>query len=109
MLTQPCGKKTVADGAIFSGKHIDEKGMPCIEDLFLDIAVLPSGQVITLDADELQDALDKGEITADDFDHAYNIHNQIINSEWVDVRFLKRLCDKLLSDFGTATTPESQE
>lgn len=55
--------------------------------------------MVTLDADELQDALDKGEITCEDFNHAYKVHDQLKDSEWVDVGFLTRLCDNLMLEF----------
>lgn len=39
-----------------------EKGRPWMDDLFLDIIVLPSGEVIEKDADELEEAFSKGVI-----------------------------------------------
>jgi len=78
---------------------IDENGMPCIDDLFLDLVVLPDGRVITIDADELQEALDGNKITIDDFNHAYKIHDQIKASKWNDVEFLTKLCEKLFIDY----------
>ena len=86
---------------ISRSNFVDENGVPCIDDSYLDLVVFPSGQVVTLDEDELQDALDKGEITQDDFNHAYTIHGQIKDSQWADVKFLTRLCDKLLLEFDT--------
>ena len=95
-----------ADGELFEwyfdisrSNFLDENGAPCIDDLYLDLVVFPSGQVVTLDADELQDALDKGEITQDDFNHAYKVHDQIKDSPWVNVEYLKNLCDNLMSKF----------
>jgi len=84
---------------ITRSNFLDEDGTPCIDDLYLDLVVFPDKRVITLDADELQDALDNGVITQDDFNHAYTIHDQLKGSEWVDVEFLKRLCDKLMLNF----------
>ena len=78
---------------------IDENGAPCIDDLFLDLVVFPDGQTVTLDADELQEALDKGEISQDDFTHAYKVHDQIICSKWVDAGFLTGFCDRVLREF----------
>jgi len=82
------------------GNFIDADGMPCINDIFLDLLVLPDGQKITLDADELQEALDKNEITAEDFGHAYRIHDEIINSEWCDPAFLIELSKRLLLEYN---------
>ena len=86
---------------ISTRNYLDGDGTPCTDDIFLDIAISADGHIATLDADELQDALDKGEIACDDFNHAYKIHDQIKNSEWVDVNFLKKLFDKLLLNFDT--------
>ena len=76
---------------------LDENGMPCIDDIFLDLVVLPDGRTITVDADELQEALDKKIITIDDFNHAYRIHDQILKSKWNDVNLLTTLSNNLLS------------
>ena len=104
-----------ADGELFEwyfdisrSNFLDENGAPCIDDLFLDLVVFPSGQVVTLDADELQEAMDKGKITQDDFNHAYAVHDQIKDSQLVDVGFLTKLCDKLLLQFDTTTPLEFQ-
>jgi len=43
--------------------RLDERGVPCFDDLFLDIALFPSGAVIVRDEDELEDALTAGLIT----------------------------------------------
>jgi len=84
---------------ISRSNFIDEDGMPCIDDIYLDLAVMHDGKIVTLDADELQEALDNGEITIEDFNHAYTVHDEIKNSKWSDVDFLKNLTDKLLSDY----------
>ena len=84
---------------ISRGNFVDEKGIPCIDDIFLDLLVFPDGQAITKDADELQEALDNNEITADDYNHAWNIHDEILNSKWSNVEFLTTLSDKLLIDY----------
>ena len=75
---------------------IDEHGMPCIDDIFLDLVIFPDGQTLTLDADELQEALDKDEISKEDFDNAYAVHDQIKDSKWSNVDFLNEVCKKLL-------------
>ena len=43
---------------------VTDEGIPWWDDLYLDIAILPSGQLFVLDADELDEALDKGEISS---------------------------------------------
>ena len=75
---------------------IDERGVPCIDDIFLDLVVLPNGQAITVDADELQEALDNDAISIEDFDNAYAVHDQLKGSKWCDVDFLNEISGKLL-------------
>lgn len=84
---------------ISKGNFIDENGMPCIDDVFLDLAILPDGRTVTVDADELQDALDKKEITVDDYNHAYRVHNEILQSKWNDVDMLTAFSKKLISEY----------
>ena len=85
---------------ISKGNFLDENGMPCTDDIFLDLVIHPDGHTLTLDADELQEALGKEEITLDDFYYAYAVREEILRSQWSDVGFLTRLSNRLLSDFG---------
>jgi len=78
---------------------IDEYGMPCTDDIYLDLAITPTGQALTLDEDELQEALDNGEITSEDFNNAYRVHDQIKNSKWSNVDFLNEISRKLLLEY----------
>jgi len=84
---------------ISKGNFLDEEGIPCTDDIFLDLAISADGQAMTLDADELQDALDNHEILIDDYHHAYKVHDQIMNSKWRDPRFLTKLSEGLLTGF----------
>ncbi|WBL17053.1 DUF402 domain-containing protein [Sutcliffiella sp. NC1] len=53
-----------------------KNGIPWMDDLFLDIVVLPSGELIVKDADELEDALSKGIIDKALYDLAWKeVHN----------------------------------
>ena len=54
-----------------------ENDIPWMDDLFLDIVVLPSGMVIVKDADELEDALEKGIIDKTLHDMAWNEVNKL--------------------------------
>lgn len=45
-------------------------GIPYCEDLYLDIVVLPSGEIITLDEDELQNAFEQGMISREEYESA---------------------------------------
>lgn len=49
-----------------------EDGIPWMDDLFLDIIVLASGEHFLVDADELDDALHKGLIDHADYDLAWD-------------------------------------
>lgn len=48
-----------------------EEGIPYTDDLFLDLIVLPTGEVYEKDADELEKALSEGVITQEQYDLAY--------------------------------------
>ncbi len=56
-----------------------EDRLPFMVDLYLDIIVLPTGEIIEKDQDELLEALQNHEITQQQFDFAYNIFNQVLN------------------------------
>ncbi|WP_341323644.1 DUF402 domain-containing protein [Solibacillus sp. FSL H8-0523] len=55
-----------------------DQGEPYMEDLFLDIIVLPTGEVITKDEDELQQALENNWITKEQYDLAYTTFYWVI-------------------------------
>ncbi|MFS0674141.1 DUF402 domain-containing protein [Ornithinibacillus sp. 179-J 7C1 HS] len=55
-----------------------ENGVPYNDDLFLDIVVLPSGKVIVLDEDELEEAWANGTITQEMYDLAWNEANRLL-------------------------------
>ena len=46
-----------------------EKGVPYIDDLYLDVVMYPSGKIKIIDQDELQEALDCGDITKNDIEY----------------------------------------
>lgn len=58
---------------------LTQNGEPYIEDLYLDIMLYNSGNIEYLDEDELQDALDIGDITKEDFELAYKVANKIVD------------------------------
>ncbi|UXH44082.1 DUF402 domain-containing protein [Rossellomorea vietnamensis] len=63
-----------------------EDGVPWMDDLYLDIVVLPSGEVNLLDEDELEQAYKSGTISKEKYDIAHNevkeIMSQIDNDEF---------------------------
>ncbi len=57
---------------------IDESGIPWYDDLYLDIAMLPSGETKLLDADELDRALREGSVSGEDHDLAWREATRLI-------------------------------
>lgn len=55
-----------------------ENRLPYEDDLYLDVVVNPNGEIILLDEDELNDALDRLEISKKDYDMAYKEANRLI-------------------------------
>lgn len=84
---------------ISKNNFLDENGIPCRDDIFLDLIILQDGRTITEDADELQEALNKGEISIDDYNHAYKVRDNLLNSKWSNIKFLASLSKTLLSDY----------
>lgn len=77
---------------------IDQEGNPYCDDLYLDVALLPNGQIIILDEDELESALNDGEITQNEFDLAYDTL-KVLEGEFLDVSFMESLCTRFQSLF----------
>lgn len=78
---------------------IDENGCPFYDDLYLDVVVFPSGEVVLLDEDELKDALENGDITQDDFDLAYSEANIIMDGMAKDIIYLTNMGNNDLEFF----------
>ena len=55
-----------------------DNGVPYEDDLYLDVVVTPSGDVILLDEDELKEAFDKKEMTKEEYDEAYKIADDLM-------------------------------
>lgn len=56
---------------ICDGNKINSSGIPYYDDLYLDVVLLPTGEMILLDEDELQQALEDKDITKDQYELAY--------------------------------------
>ena len=54
-----------------------KNGIPYIDDLYLDLVIRNNGNQRVLDENELEDALNKGDITKEDFDMAYSTMKEI--------------------------------
>lgn len=83
---------------------IDENGTPSTDDLYLDLVILPDGNSLLLDADELKAALDQGALSPADSLYAYQIRDRILTSQWSDVAFLNSFCARLMQ---TSTNPQT--
>jgi predicted RNA-binding protein associated with RNAse of E/G family len=68
-----------------------ENDIPWMDDLFLDIVLLPTGEIIEKDADEIEAALSKGIIDKSLYDLAWNEMNNIKNQISTDSFDLIRL------------------
>ena len=64
---------------------VDKEGIPFFDDLYLDVVILPSSEIILLDKLELEDALKRRDITKREYDLAYKKANEIINGIGKDV------------------------
>jgi uncharacterized protein len=80
-----------------------ENGVPWMDDLYLDVVVLPSGEVIQLDEDELEGALTTGIISKNIYNLAWDevkkITKQINSNDFVLIKLAnehKRILEKEL-------------
>ena len=74
---------------------LDEEGKPYCDDLYLDIALMPNGEILILDEDEIKDALNKRMITQDEYDMAYSVMDKLIRNKIIDVVYMETLCSRL--------------
>lgn len=56
-----------------------ENGVPYEDDLYLDVVVTPTGDIILLDEDELKEALNRREVTNLEYENAYKEAEQLMN------------------------------
>ena len=73
---------------------LDENGEPYCDDLYLDVALMPDGQIHVFDEDELKEALDSGNITQEDFSMAYNVLNEL-KEKFLNLTHMETLCARL--------------
>ncbi|WP_138205272.1 DUF402 domain-containing protein [Haloimpatiens lingqiaonensis] len=57
---------------------INRKGIPYFDDLYLDIVVLPKGELVILDGDELEEALKDGDIGIEEYKLAWNETKRLV-------------------------------
>lgn len=78
-----------------------DSGVPYIEDLYLDIVLLPNGNHYMIDEDELEQALSENIITQNEYNMAYDIANRINNSldnNFDKIKDFTNYCLKILKD-----------
>lgn len=73
---------------------IDSSGNPFYDDLYLDVIVLPSSEILLIDEDDLKEALNNHVITRDDYDLAYGEANKIISGIAKDLNYLHEFSKK---------------
>jgi len=77
---------------------VDQTGNPYYVDLYLDIVLLPNGQITILDEDELKDARAQGKITQADFDLAYKTLNMLMD-KFANISYMASFCAQLQAQF----------
>ena len=73
-----------------------ENGLPYEDDMYLDVLVTDTGEIILLDEDELKDALDKKQITEVEFENAYKEAYQLMDRLQNKKQELLNFTDKYL-------------
>ena len=86
---------------ITNKNYVDENGQPCYDDLYLDIVIMPDGQITVLDEDELKSALDSGEITQSEYELAYKTYNELTEKNIISCEYLEALCNRLFNLFNS--------
>ena len=75
-----------------------DNGMPYEDDLYLDVVVTPTGDIILLDEDELKKAFDRFEVNESDYDMAYNEAKKLIELLEDNKDKLRVFTDKYLNE-----------
>lgn len=74
-----------------------ENGIPFEDDLYLDVVVTPTGEIILLDENELKEALNRMEITKEEYKNTYKEANQLIDKLSNKKDELQEFTDKYLN------------
>ena len=77
-----------------------ENGVPYEDDLYLDVVLTPDGKCILLDEDELKEALERREITENEYKEAFELANDLIKRIDGKQEELKKFTDKYLKEIG---------
>ncbi len=76
-----------------------ENGIPYEDDLYLDLVIMPNGERIVIDEDELLNAKENGDITQEDVKLAYEVLQKLDNKYVNKFNELINLTNYLLSKF----------
>lgn len=65
---------------IIGGMGVDERGIPWYDDLYLDIVISSEGKMLLLDVEELDEALQQGEVTSAAYNFAWREASTILTA-----------------------------
>jgi predicted RNA-binding protein associated with RNAse of E/G family len=74
---------------------VDEDGKPYMNDLYLDAALLPDGQILVFDEDEIKEALDNNTITQKEYEMVYDVLRELKEKNILDVAYMEKLFTEL--------------
>ena len=75
---------------------VDENGNPYCDDLYLDIVLLPCGEIIIYDENELIEAYNKKEISKLDYEIALNVKTELIKNGIINIHYMGELYNKII-------------
>lgn len=81
---------------MIAAQGVDIDGVPYFDDLYLDLVVYPDGTIIVDDMDELEYALDKNDITQEQFKLAIETSDKLHNGLLSDITNLIKYTKKCL-------------
>ena len=73
-----------------------ENGIPYEDDFYLDVLLLPNGEVILLDEEEFEEAYKRKEMTKQEYDEAYKIAKELMQKIKGKQKEIKQFTDKYL-------------
>jgi len=65
---------------VCNGNKINSLGIPYYDDLYLDVVLMPTGEILLLDEDELEQALKDNDITKEQYELAYFESQKLIHN-----------------------------
>lgn len=85
---------------ITAGNSFEAPDNPSFRDMYLDVVVTATGEIIVLDQDELDEALAQGEITAAEHDHAEAVCRALC--AWLKDHCFEVIarCERVLRELG---------